>query len=366
MAASNTFLAIVCFGAFAIMALSNAIVPVLPAFAGQSAWQGAIYSAYFLGAFISTLPGGMLSDRYGSTLIIRIGLLITIITGILLFLVSIPTLVVILRGCEGIGAGLFVAAALSYVNSRDDHTRVSGYYMAMMNLGLVLGLVMAGGLAVWFDVPVMGIGVFTIFATCALAGSAVTGNRGGLGKKQTASDPVLPFVRDNVWMWYSAVILIGVTGVLSSLYPKFSGGGSDITGLWIASMSVATIITVLVVSRITLQPVQVIRWSAACMAAGVFLAYITPLGFIVIGALAGVVMIAQMAYLAIVPDHQGLLMGLFSTASYLGMALLPFIAGIITDSFGFFAAFLVTAVLAVTVAITIGFTGRQKYSPSGE
>ena len=71
------------------------------------------------------------------------------------------------------------------------------------------------------------------------------------------------------------------------------------------------------------------------MAAGVFLTYVSPLGFIVLGALAGVVMIAQMAFLAGVSDHQGLLMGLFSTASYLGMAILPFLAGVIADTGGF-------------------------------
>ena len=45
------------FGIFAVMALSNAIVPVLPHYAGESAVQGAIYAAYFLGAFVTTLIG---------------------------------------------------------------------------------------------------------------------------------------------------------------------------------------------------------------------------------------------------------------------------------------------------------------------
>ena len=72
--------------------------------------------------------------------VIRVGLLMTVAAGILLFFTTSPVIVIVMRGCEGIGAGLFVAAALSYVNSRGDHTRVSGYYMAMLNLGLVLGL----------------------------------------------------------------------------------------------------------------------------------------------------------------------------------------------------------------------------------
>ena len=60
-------------------------------------------------------------------------------------------------------------------------------------------------------------------------------------------------------------------------------------------------------------------------------------------------MIAQMAFLARVHDHQGIAMGLFTTMSYIGMALLPFIAGIVADMAGFFIAFCVTAFLAITV-----------------
>jgi MFS family permease len=364
MEASKAYLAIVCLGIFAVMALSNAIVPVLPAFAGPSAWQGAIYAAYFFGAFISTLPGGVLADRHGSVPVIRVGLLMTVAAGTLLFFMTSPLLVIILRGCEGIGAGLFVAAALSYVNSRSDHTRMSGYYMAMLNLGLVLGLIVAGLLAVRFTQPALGIGIFTLFALVALAGSAVTGNRLGFFAGGGDAANMSAFIRDNLWLWYSTVILVGITGVVSSLYPKFSHDTPDILGLWIAGMSIATIVTVLVVTRMPLLPVPVIRWSALFMAAGVLLTYVSPLGFIVLGALAGVVMIAQMAFLAGVSDHQGLLMGLFSTASYLGMAILPFLAGIIADRGGFLTAFVITAILSGTVAVTTGWCRCRSPRPA--
>ncbi|MFA7694210.1 MAG: MFS transporter [Methanoregula sp.] len=354
MAASRAYLVIICLGIFAVMGLSNAIVPVLPAFARESAWQGAIYAAYFFGAFISTLPGGVLADRHGTDPVIRAGLLMTVAAGVLLFFATAPVAVIILRGCEGIGAGLFVAAALSSINSRSDHVRMSGYYMAMLNLGLVIGLIAAGILAARFAGPVLGIGIFTFFALVALAGSAVTGSRQVSSGRRMDTAIVSAFIRDNLWLWYSAIVLVGITGVVSSLFPKFSGDSAETLGFWIAGMSIATIVTVLVVSRFPLPPVPVIRWSALFMAAGVLLTYISPLGFIVLGALAGVVMISQMAYLAGVPDHQGLLMGLFSTASYLGMAILPFVAGVIADADGFFAAFVITAILGGTVAVTTG------------
>ena len=90
------------------------------------------------------------------------------------------------------------------------------------------------------------------------------------------------------------------------------------------------------------------------MVIAVMVSFFSPLGFVVIGIGAGIVMIAQMAFLAQVKDHQGVAMGLFSTTSYLGMAALPFIAGLIADSTGFFYAFCATAFFAVTVFLTIG------------
>ena len=88
--ASKAYLIIVCLGIFAVMALSNAIVPVLPAFAGPSAWQGAIYAAYFFGAFISTLPGRDSGRSSWSVLVIRVGLLMTVAGRWLAFLYSLP------------------------------------------------------------------------------------------------------------------------------------------------------------------------------------------------------------------------------------------------------------------------------------
>ena len=111
MAEPKTPVAILCLGVFAAMALSNAIVPVLPAFANDPVWQSAVYAAYFFGAFISTLPGGIAADRYGRSHVIRAGLIITTISGALLFVAATPFLAVVLRGIEGVGAGLFVAVS---------------------------------------------------------------------------------------------------------------------------------------------------------------------------------------------------------------------------------------------------------------
>ena len=368
---------VVCLGVFAVMALSNAIVPVLPAFAPGSAWEGAIYSAYFLGSFLSTLPGGILSDRYGRTRIILAGLALTVISGALLFFTTAPIPVIVLRLVEGVGAGFFIAAGMSYVNSLPDHIRMSGYYLAMLNLGLVIGLIASGWLAVRFAQPALGIGVFTALSFAILITSLFIrdmqkpflspaddpGTTPGCFKELELRE-IITLTVSKSRLWYSAIILVGITGVVTSLYPSFSGEPADVLGLWIACMSVATIISVLIVSRFSLPPRSAIRWSAVFMIGGVLLAYISPLGFIVLGTLAGIVMVAQMAVLACEKDRQGCIMGLFSTSSYLGMTILPFIAGIIAAVAGFPAAFLFTAFLSGTVALL--FWGKYNRSSPQE
>jgi MFS family permease len=337
---------------FAVMALSNAIVPVLPVYTDSSAVQAAIYSAYFLGAFVSTLPAGILSDRYGRIPIIRIGLAITAASGFLLSVLVFPVPVIFARILEGIGAGFFVAAAMSYVNSLSDHERMSGYLMASLNAGLVIGLVCAGWLAANLPNPASGILVFSALVIIPVIASLFIKETGSVTSEGNFST-IRNLVAEFRWLWYSAVILIGLTGVVTSLYPKFSGYAPDSVGNWISIMSIATIAGVLAASRLSLPPVPTIRWSAILIVVSVMVSYYSPLGFVILGICAGVVMIAQISFLAGVRDHQGGAMGLYSTTTYLGMAALPFIMGVIADSSGFFYAFCATAVFALTVFFTI-------------
>jgi len=340
-------------GVFSIMALSNAIVPVLTTFSPASSWEGAIYAAYFLGAFISTLPSGILTDRYGRTLMMRFGLVLTVTSGIILFTSVDPVTALAARFLEGIGAGLFVPPALAGINREVEHAKMSGYFMALMNAGLVLGLLLAGVLAAWLDQPVAGILLFTVLAGIPTAASLIAREPEIPGADHLDAGAFFPMVKEYRWIWYSSIVLIGITGVVTSLYPKYSGAEPDILGYWIAGMSVATIVAVLLISRFSVDDIRLIRISAIAMAAGVMITLVHPAGFLVIGFLAGLVMIAQLGFLSRIRDHQGIAMGLFSTTSYLGMAVLPFLAGLVADGPGFFTAFCVSALAAVTVAVGV-------------
>jgi MFS family permease len=338
-------------GIFGVMALSNAIVPVLPAFGEGPALQSFVYSAYFLGAFLTVIPAGLLSDRVGRLPVIRAGLAITVASGLLILALRHPLLVLAGRGIEGVGAGLFVAAGMSWVNTRPDHEKTSGDFMASLNLGLVTGLLASGWIAEASGSERAGLLAFTLL--CLIPAVLV------LLARESPDRPMpggawngVP--KGHLPLYLSAVVLVGVTGAVTALYPEFTGGSPQDLGVAIAVMYLATVAGVLVASRLHLAPIPTIRAAAILMAGALLLLPFSPAGFALIGAIAGFVMIAQMAYLAGTGLPQGAVMGSYNAASYAGMTLLPFLAGIIAERAGFLWAFAAIALLALSMAAVIG------------
>ena len=340
-------------GIFGVMALSNAIVPVLPSFAMGAALQSSVYAAYFLGAFLTVIPAGLLSDRVGRIPVIRGGLVLTVASGCMILAARDPYLVLVARGVEGIGAGLFVASAMSWMNTRPDHEHVSGDFMASLNLGLVIGLLGAGWLAGSLADERGGILAFTVLsvlpaAVVFFAGDSVSGMQ--LIRREG------PGFGPAVWMYLSAVILVGATGAVTAIYPAFTGASPSFLGVSIATMNLATVITVFVASRLHLRPVPTIRAAAILLAAAVLAILYTPAGFVLVGALLGFIMIAQLAFLAESGLPQGAVMGSYNAASYLGMTILPFVSGVVAERAGFLPAFAFVAFLAGSMALVIGLS----------
>jgi len=338
-------------GIFGVMALSNAIVPVLPSFAMGAAFQGSVYAAYFLGAFLTVIPAGLLSDRVGRIPVIRAGLLITVASGCMILALRDPYPVLIARGVEGIGAGLFVASAMSWMNTRPDHEHVSGDFMASLNLGLVVGLLGTGWLAGTLTDERGGILAFTILSVLPAVIVLFARDTGPAMQVKRREGPDFG---PATWMYLSAVILVGATGAVTAIYPAFTGASPSFLGVSIATMNLATVITVFAASRMHLRPVPTIRAAAILLAAAVLSILYTPAGFILVGTLLGFIMISQLAFLAESGLPQGAVMGSYNAASYLGMTLLPFVSGVVADRAGFVPAFAFVALLAGFMALVIG------------
>ncbi len=362
---SPLFFSSVYSGIFILMALSNAVIPIMPALESELYIQALIFSAYFFGAMITTFPAGLISDRIGQIPVIITGLALTTITGSFLLLASDSLMFIFLRFLEGIGAGLFVAASLSWINYQADHARLSGYFMATMNLGLLAGLIAGGWITELTRDLSHGILVFTILSAIPLGAvciSFLSKNRTQDQEKRVGVEPGFGtlmydaggMILRQAPLWYSVIILLGITGFVQAFFPELSGLSSSEIGTALACMNLATIITSLLAPRLRVEPVLLIRISAIMMG---FLALVfvqVPILVFLMGGLAGLIMVSQVNYLAAAEEHQGVAMGLFSTSSYAGMTLIPFIGGQITSISSFITASVFISLLALICVITIG------------
>ena len=338
-------------GVFVVMALSNAVVPVLPDFAGGAAMQGAVYAAYFFGVFVTVLPAGMASDRIGRVPLIHAGLLLTLVSGILILIFPSGLPLLTFRVVEGLGAGLFMSAALAWANSHPSAGETSGYVMAAQNLGLVAGLLAAGWLDAAFQSHLAGIALFTALTVPAML-SSVTLRESERGVFVRANLPAI--VRSYFWLFVAAAVLVGMTGAIAAIYPEFTGSDPSMLAIQLATINIATAAAVLIAPRIPLRPVRTIRVSAILMAGAVLAGHLTPYALPVIGGLAGVIIVAILAFLAETRIQQGAMGGLFNTATYAGFTFLAAIAGLVAGGVNFLAAFLLLAAVAAAMALTIG------------
>lgn len=343
-----------CATVFLLMALSNAVVPVLDTFADEAALQGVIFSGYFFGAMLTVLPAGLASERFGRLRLMQIGIAGSAAAGLAIALMpAAPVIVAIARVAEGVATGLFVSASLAYVNSRQDRGRLAGLYMASLNAGLLVGLVATGALVEISGVPTAGAILFTVLAAVSLV--LVRGRDGT--SHPPGVDPLprlLPVLRTYRWLFYATVVMFGAGGAVTGMYPGFSSEDPGLLSVQIALQNIATIIAVLAVSRMQADPVRTIRASALAMAGAVALSFLSPYGFALIGAAAGAVQIGQLAFLARTGEPQGVVVGVFNTASYAGMAVLPVMAAVVEQAFGYAAAFGLVVVVSISVALTIG------------
>ena len=340
-------------GAFASMALSNAVVPVLSIITPDPVVQGAVYSAYFLGAFLMVFPAGWISDMVGRPPLIKLGLLGTCVSGLLIwFFPGDPLFTISLRFLEGLFTGMFVSAALSYINSGADHKKLSGMYIALLNVGMVAGLVIPGLLAAYH--PYAGVLVFSVMSGCAFLAGIFFRDPAGFVSLKIPIQTILSIAQYHKWLWVTLFVFAGATGVVTSMYPEMSGYSAEISGVVTALMSLATAVCVYAASHLALSDsLGVIRKTAVLLAVSIPLVLITPLGMIITGGVFGVISAAVLNYIAGTPHPQGVMNGLFTTMQYAGMAALPAITGLLVIPLGYLWIFASVGILVLAGGLLI-------------
>lgn len=357
--------------AFAIMGLSNAVIPILPELAahyhsvyGEFA-SSLLFSGYFLGALATMLPFGILADRFGNLRFIALGIVFTVISGLIIFLSENLWILFIARFIEGSACGAFFPAAYSTLSKCKDPGRCMGEFTFHFNAGLATGALFSGMLA---DIFLKG--AVLIFTSIALLSGIpffyrrrelINPKKAGKGQDSSPGLSSLKthfkhsftavsrlISRRNSGIWISSFLLNGTIGVLIAYYPDYSLNilSKVQLGSAIASLYICAMITSLLVGRFKVKEKTIIWIGLVFSAFGAFFAIDYPfLGFSSMGGGSGIAMVGFALAVARMDADRGLTMGLFNTTIYAGLSLLPITAGLLIEFLSFEELFIVNGII---------------------
>lgn len=339
---------------FLIMGLSNSVIPVLPELAvldhsSHSALASSLlFSAYFIGALVTMLPFGFLSDIYGRKRLVIFSMFLTSIAGIMLLGMKGIYLLTLARFIEGTACGAFFPSAYSLLSEYEERNRLFGEFNFLLNAGLAASIVISGYIANSYIKG--GIFLFTVLSIIllliGLREQKSTEKVRDKNKKKSSNRDFqtlsgiknIVFKENYLRIWFSSFLLFGVTGVVLALYPDYSLDflSKKELGIAIAGMYASSMITNIIVGRLQLHYNNMI-WSGLILAAlgTIITVYNSIFGFILIGIGSGIGLIGLPVAVSLMHNNRGLLMGIFNTYTYAGMGFMPIIAGALIADFGF-------------------------------
>ncbi|PHP45236.1 MFS transporter [Methanosarcinales archaeon ex4572_44] len=364
---------------FAIMALSNAAIPILPELSrGESIAASLIFSAYFTGALIAMLPSGILADRYGNTRLIHTAAVLTLTAGIILTLSNNLWLILLARFTEGLGAAAFFPAAFAILAEFEKKEQYIGELNFLLNLGLGAGVFVAGifaetnmnaetnmknGIVIFTTLSIIPllliwklsketkkeivrsdqstVGLKQILAKLRSTriyrtlrkhqlnpkSQTRTKRYTSLHTKKTMSILIRPGLLS---VWITAFILFGATGAIISIYPDYAAEkiGKDELGIYLSTVYIGAMITSIIGGHLKIQHDTVVRTGVLAAGIGALTTIVHPIGFALIGAGAGLGLIGLVSGIANLATERGITMGIFNTCTYTGLAALPILSGI--------------------------------------
>ncbi|MCQ1537150.1 MFS transporter [Methanosarcina sp. KYL-1] len=372
---------------FAIQGLCNAAIPILPELAGSGTGNSAVasnllYSGYFLGAFLTLLPFGVLADRIGNLKVVGLGVLLTALSGITIYFSDSIWVLGASRFVEGMGCGAFFPAAFSMLAEWKDSQRSLGEFNFLLNAGLAAGVFSAGMLAE-FGIKT-AIGIFTLLAGFSSAflllearellisfpaggrkRSATGKVRAELGEpKKPLEKPLrselgrqlektreIFFESRFIKIWGTSVLLYGTTGLLTASYPEYSSDflSKPELGLAISASYLAAMLSSLAAGRTNAGYKNVIRMGITLAVAGILLSVKAPLlAFSLIGAGGGAAVVGLVTAVSRI-SSSGFTMGLFNTGIYAGLGMVPILGSLFLGTYGYEEVFLGSALALLTM-----------------
>jgi len=362
------------------------IIPILPEykriFSLSSAAAGLIPASFFAGRLAFDLVGGVLSDRLGARRVLYAGCVLTGLASIVAGLTSSFPLFLAALFAQGMGAGLFVTAAMSIILGLIPPGRAGkamGTYQSMSLLGFSIGPTVGGLSAVAFG-PRAPFFVYAVIAfagfACAVAALRLPGAASGdvdVGAA-TGSDWSVRASLSLLRMPALLLALLGAAtlawtsgGIRGSAVPLFANSELGFDALQIGLLMSASSVGQLAIlapggallDRIGRRPV--IIWSTVATAASIaLLAVVTEAWMLVavavlFGAALGCLGIGPWTVLVDVvePRLRGTAAGIQRTVLDLGKVVGPIAVGALIDLFGYRIPFAESAVVVAACALVL-------------
>ena len=366
---------------FALQGLSNAVIPVLPELAGGesggSVISSLIFSGYFMGAFLALVPLGILADRIGNLKVIRFGMLLTALSGLVITFSDTPWILGTFRFLEGVGCGAFFPAAFSILAEWKDSQQSLGEFNFLLHGGLAAGVFFSGVLS-GFGIKT-AISSFTFLAgfSCILLfsrtgellspkinGKELIHENNETPVKNHQDNPLLPELKNYLKkarrtlfntnfgkIWAISALLYGTTGLLNANYADYSAGflTKPKLGLAISVSYLAAMMSSLIAGKADINSNNIVRTGIVLAAAGIFLSVKLPLmAFFLIGAGGGTAIVGLIMAVSRI-NSSGFVMGLFNTGIYAGLGFGPVFGSFFLGPLGYEVVFIGSAVALLSV-----------------
>ncbi len=360
------------------------VPPALPRYAVHyglsNAEVGMLLTAFSTGMLAFSLPGGMIADRLGFRRVALTGCTLTALAAA--FAATLPPFWILIAAqlAQGMGAALYMTAGIAAIVAQtpDDRVgRATATYQGITLLGMSVAPAL-GGTAV----QVLGLpGPFVLYAVAATVGIAVsavvlhdpppdeeavtdTGEPVAHVPQRTLIRRLLTTPAAAIALAVSFFTHWAVGGVRNTLVPLFGEASLAMTPVTIGWLLTATAVANVAVIRHAGRVIDRGRRVVTIVSTAVFAFAIGAAGFaaapwalfaaiLLFGAAKGYSAVVPIAVITDVADRRvyGSAIGFQRTATSLGLATGPFTAGLLADTFGFRASFLVAAALVAGAAV---------------
>ena len=376
--------------AFAVAVGFGVVAPAIPVFArdfgvGRTA-AGAVISAFAFMRLVSALASGRLVNRFGERVILATGIGIVAVSSALAGLAQSYTQLLLLRGIGGIGSAMFTVSAISLllrVVDADQRGKATSRWQTGFLLGAIAGPAIGGPLT---DISLRA-PFFVYAATLAVAGGIgmLFLSRTSLHDRidQTAPEDHTTLGAALRVSGYRAALTASLGngwalyGVRSSLIPLFVTEGIGASGTWTgigllvsaATQGGALLVVGNLTDRVGRRPGMIAGGALGTVSLGALAVHDSLAVYVVAMAVFGV----ASAFLTVAPSaavgdvvsgRGGTVVAAFQMAADLGAVVGPLLAGWLSDTYSFEAAWGVTAAVMAAALVTAVFSTETKRRPS--